>query len=729
MSITLGSIFDVVEQRVDSLGAIYKQVHIDLNTHLENFALGMFHDFSAHNYAYGNRESLILSWQDTSKTKNESDEATMCDDPENAKPIFHLDHESTDNYRGVWQNWPAHSFETDDPQTGNIYGFWTGAFLSIKGKSVISVLGLTQLCLELDPDDNSLLKGFAVTFSGRLELCGRRRTVDATDESAAFEQIDVLMWFDDGYTVRFCGKFDIGDESLSGDWSTFNEKEDAKTVYDENPFRVSPPAREDEGGQAQQGDVGSQELSGGAGSPGGDEDEKEGGISLPETDRKDEVDSTSEVQAVTHDVDDRASKPGTEGIANDARAEKTGESVDEEEGGDASPVDDTTDDIPIIETFKGDVGSQELSGGAGSPGGDEDEKEGGISLPETDRKDEVDSTSEVQAVTHDVDDRASKPGTEGIANDARAEKTGESVDGEQGGDTSPVDDTTDDIPIIETFIFRRTPVEIFHFRDLLREEENQAKARWNFLRESVLHLVRRRLWSWKHIKAWGDDRRKFFDFYKRSWLLNTCNFVTPNPVTSEENLAWRDLKYRLPPGLIRLCVEALNWSLYRLPFHYGINCDGCSYRIIEVRFVCLTCMDPEMSNSFDLCSQSPETYICGECERKELPVLKDGPGSQAHRVDHHLLRIHNLETDRFEREKLDQTIVRINALETAVNGRFEALESAVETRITALESKVEARLASFDSILRRIALQLNVPELEPEAEAPTKDVTVTGKET
>ncbi|KXN81068.1 hypothetical protein AN958_06141, partial [Leucoagaricus sp. SymC.cos] len=41
MSITLGSIFDVVEQRVESLGAIYKQVHIDLNAHLENFALGI----------------------------------------------------------------------------------------------------------------------------------------------------------------------------------------------------------------------------------------------------------------------------------------------------------------------------------------------------------------------------------------------------------------------------------------------------------------------------------------------------------------------------------------------------------------------------------------------------------------------------------------------------------------------------------------------------------------
>lgn len=60
MSTSLESIFDVVEQRIESLGgmllrpvqvvlhiyyriilAIYKQVHADRNSRLENFALGM----------------------------------------------------------------------------------------------------------------------------------------------------------------------------------------------------------------------------------------------------------------------------------------------------------------------------------------------------------------------------------------------------------------------------------------------------------------------------------------------------------------------------------------------------------------------------------------------------------------------------------------------------------------------------------------------------------------
>jgi hypothetical protein len=107
-----------------------------------------------------------------------------------------------------------------------------------------------------------------------------------------------------------------------------------------------------------------------------------------------------------------------------------------------------------------------------------------------------------------------------------------------------------------------------------------------------------------------------------------------------------------------------------------------------------------------------ETYVCDDCEEKELPVLKDGPGSSVHRVDHSLLRIHNLEPVHFENEKLDATVTRIKALESDMNQRFADLESTIETRISTLESKVDARLASFESLLRRIALKLDVCETD-----------------
>ncbi|KAF9443206.1 hypothetical protein P691DRAFT_779013 [Macrolepiota fuliginosa MF-IS2] len=165
MSMTLGSVFDVVEQRIESLGAIYKQVHVDLNAHLKNLALGMFHDLAVSEYKYGKEGSLIMSWEDTSKTKNESGKSKFIKDPENAKPIFSLGPVSQNNYHGVWQDWPSHSFDTD-PHTGILEGFWVGHFWSMRGRSAHCTFGLTQMKIEADPEDRNLLKGYAVMWGG-----------------------------------------------------------------------------------------------------------------------------------------------------------------------------------------------------------------------------------------------------------------------------------------------------------------------------------------------------------------------------------------------------------------------------------------------------------------------------------------------------------------------------------------------------------------------------------
>lgn len=119
---------------------------------------------------------------------------------------------------------------------------------------------------------------------------------------------------------------------------------------------------------------------------------------------------------------------------------------------------------------------------------------------------------------------------------------------------------------IKAFIFRRTPVEVWGFRHILYEDENKAKARWKFLREAVLHLVRRHLWSRRYFQAWSADRRAFLDYYRRHWLRRR-RFTIHNPLTREEKDNWRVLELRVPPAMIRLCVESMVWSLRRLPFH------------------------------------------------------------------------------------------------------------------------------------------------------------------
>lgn len=94
-------------------------------------------------------------------------------------------------------------------------------------------------------------------------------------------------------------------------------------------------------------------------------------------------------------------------------------------------------------------------------------------------------------------------------------------------------------------------------------------------------------------------------------------------------------------------------------------------------------------------------------------MLENGPGSSFHHPDHQLLRLHNLESESFERAKVDPTAAKIEGMETVVAKRFEAIETGMQslgTRMQSLEAQVGDRLASLESLIRRIALQLNVAE-------------------
>ncbi|KAF9447847.1 hypothetical protein P691DRAFT_775829, partial [Macrolepiota fuliginosa MF-IS2] len=622
MATTLGSIFGVVEQRIDTVRILCKQAHLDPNARLESLALSMFRDFAASNYSYGPKESVIRVWQDTSKTQSEPAEAKIAEDPETAKPIFSFDPDSQNDYHGTWQNWPSHSFDTN-PYTGALAGFWTGCLQLARRRRSTTSTGI-QMYIEVDPEDNTLLKGYAVAWLGKFELYGRRRWLK--DLGSEVEELDIVITSRRDF-FRLLGRFTRENEELIGELSTFPAKEDVKAAYDAHPFGDS--------------------------------------------------------------------------ILVDGEGDREGA------GGEGKTV---------------------TGGGNGA-------------VP--------------------ANDHLEAPTTK--------------------------------------FVFRRTPAEVAGFQHILDEGDNKAKARWNFLREAVLLLVRRNLWSWSYFKAWGADRHAFLDYYKRNWLRSTGNFMISNALTRTDRKAWRVLQYRLPPAHIRLCLETLVWSLYRLPFHYGVSCEGCGHRMIEPRFICLTCLDPDMTHSFNLCSQCmdkpaqcgdfthtinhtmikarqyvpryffawlinearstairlkaaftalaaeeeeeqsgdtqgvgendapaggdsemlcgccakpvdipcwvcitcvPETYICKDCEEKELPVLVGGPGSPTHCPDHHLLRIHNLAPVRFEREKVDPTVAHINALETNVDKRLGVLESAVRTRIVTMESTVESRITTLESKIR-----------------------------
>ncbi|KAF5348142.1 hypothetical protein D9756_010780 [Leucocoprinus leucothites] len=90
MTTSLRSIFGVVRQRIDNL----RDRYIWTSTHLESFALGIFHDHNFHNfdagytYNYGPEQSLFMTWRNSSPSKDEATGYESRDAPKTAKPLL-----------------------------------------------------------------------------------------------------------------------------------------------------------------------------------------------------------------------------------------------------------------------------------------------------------------------------------------------------------------------------------------------------------------------------------------------------------------------------------------------------------------------------------------------------------------------------------------------------------------------------------------------------------------
>ncbi|KAF5348106.1 hypothetical protein D9756_010797 [Leucocoprinus leucothites] len=242
MTTSLDSIFDVVRQRIDSLRAIYKQVHMDSSSVLKSFSLGMFYDYSTHDpdadteYGYGPEPSLIVSWEDTSTTKNEATESAIIESPESAKPLFSSESPGRIDVLQELVEWPRHSFGTD-PCTGRMDGFWTGHLWTTEEDTPTPLLlfGLAQLKLNFDPENEQALSGYLITYLAKQEVHGRRRMVDGVEEFDILLPLDLFS-----LSIRLVGKFVADSETLEGSWMLFKEEDEAKEDYDEHPFSLQP---------------------------------------------------------------------------------------------------------------------------------------------------------------------------------------------------------------------------------------------------------------------------------------------------------------------------------------------------------------------------------------------------------------------------------------------------------------------------------------------------------
>ncbi|KAJ3573153.1 hypothetical protein NP233_g2617 [Leucocoprinus birnbaumii] len=253
MTASLECIFDVVKLRIDHLRAISKQARMDFIAHLENFALGMFHDLELCSsdartaYNYGPDPSLFMSWEDTSLSKNEVSEDELCEAPDTTEPIFSSEAPVEIGVSKQLLQWPHHSFDAD-PFSDSMDGFWAGHLWVSRASSPTPSLlfGLTQLKIIFDPADEGALQGHAITYADSYEGHGRRRIVGGARE------FDLLLRQTKrgGSSIRLVGRFAEKSETLEGNW-TFIRKEQAEKDFSHDPFclhhhhdNLSPPPQE-----------------------------------------------------------------------------------------------------------------------------------------------------------------------------------------------------------------------------------------------------------------------------------------------------------------------------------------------------------------------------------------------------------------------------------------------------------------------------------------------------
>ncbi|KAJ4467636.1 hypothetical protein C8J55DRAFT_438415 [Lentinula edodes] len=152
-----------------------------------------------------------------------------------------------------------------------------------------------------------------------------------------------------------------------------------------------------------------------------------------------------------------------------------------------------------------------------------------------------------------------------------------------------------------TFFFTRTPAFAWRFHSVLDQRSNSARERWLFAIGAVLDQVQRTQYSWNYLKSRNIERRRFLALVLRREVAQSLS--PANPLKKDERLEFRLLIAKLHPTDARFYYSLIP-SLANVEFitHLGIECDGCHRGIIERRFICLTCIEPNFSNTLDLCS-------------------------------------------------------------------------------------------------------------------------------
>ncbi|KIK51733.1 hypothetical protein GYMLUDRAFT_120582, partial [Collybiopsis luxurians FD-317 M1] len=153
-----------------------------------------------------------------------------------------------------------------------------------------------------------------------------------------------------------------------------------------------------------------------------------------------------------------------------------------------------------------------------------------------------------------------------------------------------------------TFFFSRTPAFAWRFHTPFGQRSKTARDRWSFALNAVLDQVQRNRYSWNYLKARNAERKRFLELMVRQEVDIEYNLTPSNPPNDEEGKELRLLTAKLHPTDARFYHSLIKPLMDRdFVTHLETECDGCDRGITRSRFICLTCISDDFSETFDLC--------------------------------------------------------------------------------------------------------------------------------
>ncbi|KAF8883174.1 hypothetical protein CPB84DRAFT_1851026 [Gymnopilus junonius] len=164
------------------------------------------------------------------------------------------------------------------------------------------------------------------------------------------------------------------------------------------------------------------------------------------------------------------------------------------------------------------------------------------------------------------------------------------------------------------FYLRRTPHDVFRFRYLLDGPGYVpcwdiwpiARKRWAFAIEAILFQTRQRMGSRKAFLEALAERRKWLTYGQRYALTDSSNLSGWFRYEELSDAEWEEYKimmWNVDPTLARLYEATSLYFMNRGKWSVGLYyCDKCGKSLAFTRYLCIVCIEDDLSHSIDLCS-------------------------------------------------------------------------------------------------------------------------------